>query len=171
MMEEILRHVKATGPHVASDPINVWPDEFNVNDEPDRRDLGITFIKTKESMVLKRKQNKWEMSNEKRQEQEAPDVIEDSNDSVYDSSNQMIDSKQDPHLRFSRLSKRIKKDKYLTHEGRKTLKVRRNIIKFRLHKARQNMMYDLLNRTVPKVHQNVSFVLNGNDVRSLLCAF
>ena len=56
----------------------------------------------------------------------------DSDDSVYDSTYQNINKQEHPLLRASKLTKRIRKDKRITHEQRKALKARRNIITFRL---------------------------------------
>ena len=56
----------------------------------------------------------------------------DSDDSVYDSTYQNINKQEHPLLRAAKLTKRIRKDKRITHEQRKALKARRNIITFRL---------------------------------------
>lgn len=63
------------------------------------------------------------------------DYALDSDDSVYDSSYTNIDVGEDPMLRATRLKKLIRKNKNLSIEGRKKLKIRRNII---IHRQRKS---------------------------------
>ena len=60
------------------------------------------------------------------------DLIYNSDDSVYESTYQVINKQQHPMLRAAKLTKRIRKDKCVTQAERKALKARRNIIMFRI---------------------------------------
>lgn len=73
----------------------------------------------------------------------------DSNDSVYDSTYQNIDARQNPLLRAAKLTKRIRKDKRVTVAQLKSLKTRRNIITFRIRKKRMILNEELHSVVIP----------------------
>ncbi len=79
----------------------------------------------------------------------------DSNDSVYDSTYQNIDARQNPLLRAAKLTKRIRKDKRVTVAQLKSLKTRRNIITFRIRKKRMILNEELHSSVIPLVQSQV----------------
>lgn len=90
-------------------------------------------------------------------------IAENSDDSIYESSYQNIDKAQHPSLRASKLTKRIKKDKYLTPAKRNALKARRNIITHRTRKKRVETEAELLNRVIPALQRTVSLTIYQVD--------
>ena len=79
----------------------------------------------------------------------------DSNDSVYDSTYQDIDARQNPLLRAAKLTKRIRKDKRVTVAQLKSLKTRRNIITFRIRKKRMILNEELHSSVIPLCQSQV----------------
>ena len=86
-------------------------------------------------MALNR-EGKWESSDNPDNTDSPLNVIYDSNDSVYDASQQIICKQQHPLLRAAKLTKRIRRDKRISPAMRKALKTRRNIITFRIRQKR-----------------------------------
>ena len=78
------------------------------------------------------------------------DLAIDSDDSVYNSSNQSVDRKLEAHLRAAKLTKVICKDKRITATRRQDLKIRRNIIKFRARESNQKKQDELVFDLIPK---------------------
>lgn len=85
-------------------------------------------------------------------EEDSPvDLAKDSSDSVYDLSNQEVDTTLHPLLRSYKLSKRIRKDRRLTEESRKKLQTRRNIINFRIRKDSKKSDVTLISVEIPLI--------------------
>jgi len=85
------------------------------------------------------KQGKWESSdndNNHSNTDTPQNFVYNSDDSVYDSTYQVISKQQHPLLRAAKLTKRIRMDKRLSQVQRKSLKTRRNIITFRIRQKR-----------------------------------
>ena len=80
----------------------------------------------------------------------------DEDDSVYESTYQVINKKSHPMLRAFKLTKRIQKDKMITQSTRKALKSRRNIIMFRIRQKRSQYEDELLKQTIPRIQEQVS---------------
>ena len=74
-----------------------------------------------------------------------------SDESVYDSTYQEIDTRQHPALRALKLTKRIRKDKRITRTERKALKQRRCIIEYRMRRDNTKAQTSLVNADIPFV--------------------
>ena len=80
------------------------PDQ-EVYSEPDRNDLGINFLSNNEQMMALNREGKWESSDNPDNTDSPLNVIYDSNDSVYDASQQIICKQQHPLLRAAKIGR------------------------------------------------------------------
>lgn len=134
-----------------------WPFEFNVNDESEAKNLGLEFAPLSLSrMRQKEKKLKMEAPKDEIVFLDSPvNIAEDSNDSVYNSSNQSVDRKLESHLRASKLKKVITKDKHISVKRRQELKIRKNIIKFRMRTYNSKLADELTYKLIPRSQQKV----------------
>ena len=150
--------------------VNTVPDlkHFSSGESSPRQDLNFNFLSNQEQIMLnqgvdvkkgRRGANDHEDSamGMNLSDGDSPeDLIYNSDDSVYESTYQVINKQQHPMLRAAKLTKRIRKDKNVTHAERKALKARRNIIMFRIRQKRHQNEEDLLLRTIPHLQNQVS---------------
>ena len=105
-----------------------------------QKDFVINFLPNQNDIIantkLPKKDSDWSENKFASGEDSPRNLIYRSDDSVYDSTYQVINKQHHPLLRAAKLTKRIRKDKRLTTAQRKALKARRNIITFRIRKKR-----------------------------------
>lgn len=129
-----------------------WPHEFNLDSEPEQKDLGFNFM-TKSLNKTRQKDKRLKMDVPKDEVVfiDGPMELEENSDaSVYDTSNESVDRKLESHLRASKLTKVICKHKRIGPKKRQELKIRRNIIKFRMRKSNQQLLDELTYKLIPK---------------------
>ena len=140
--------------------------EQDITSEPERNDLGINFLSNNEQMMQLNRQGRWESSDCNENTDSPLNVVYDSNDSVYEPSQQIICKQQHPLLRAHKLTKRIRRDKRISPAMRKALKTRRNIITFRIRQKRNQMDEELQLRVIPQLQAQVSEVKKSIELLS-----
>ena len=152
--------------------------QLDHRDSKKRQDLFFDFTRRQPGdnnelrlACWKTKKIQQEFSDDDKSLEKTPEsrVAYNSDDSVYEQTNQEISNYQHPLLRVNKLSKRISKDKHLGPEQRKSLKARRNLIMNRLRQKRGKMLEEMHKQLIPAIQTKVSIGTNSSTLVSRFC--